>query len=389
VIRATLLGLLIAALVLALPLRAEPFTTSAPVAYLVDTATGSVLLDKDADKPIEPAAMAKLMTIAVVAQALRAGETTRETLYPISEQTWRTGGAPSGSATMFAAVKSRVRVDDLLRGVIVQAANDACLALSEGLTGKLDGLVPRMNALAAQIGMRNSHFSNVTGFADPEQHTTARDLALLLSWLRSNEPEIYAIYQERDFTWNKIRQTNRNPLLVAGLGVDAGVTGASDSAGYGLIVSAVHGDQHFVLVLHGMKSAVERAAEAKRVLEWAESAFQSRIVFAKGETVGEAVVFGGTLASVPLAVDHDVAFLVNTSGEEKLSARLRYDGPLEAPIRRDAPAGRIQILREGQVSLEIPLYAATVIPIGSLPQRAFGAIYELGIGLIQGGRDKR
>jgi serine-type D-Ala-D-Ala carboxypeptidase (penicillin-binding protein 5/6) len=387
--RSMLLGLLMAALTLVAPLRAEPFATSAPVAFLIDTVTGSVLLAKGADKPIEPAAMAKLMTVAVVARALRAGETSGETEYPISEQTWRSGGAPSGSATMFAAVKSRVRVDDLLRGIIVQAANDACLALSEGIAGQQEGLVPRMNALAAQIGLRDSSFRNVTGFADAKQLTTARDLATLLTWLRLNEPEVYAIYQEKDFTWNKIRQTNRNPLLSAGLGVDGGVTGASDSAGYGLIVSAVHGDQHFILVLHGFKSVAERAAEAKRVLQWAEGTFQPKTIFTKGEVVGEASVFGGLAASVPLVADRDVTLLVNTEADEKLTGKLLYDGPLEAPIFNGALAGRLQILREDQVSLEIPLYASGDIPIGSLPQRAFGAIYELGIGLVQGGQRKR
>jgi D-alanyl-D-alanine carboxypeptidase (penicillin-binding protein 5/6) len=387
--RVMLLGFFLAAFALTSPLRADPFATNAPVAFLIDTATGSVLLDKGGDKPIEPAAMAKLMTIAVVAQALRAGETTRDTEYTISEQTWRTGGAPSGSATMFAAVRSRIRVDDLLRGVIVQAANDACFALSEGITGKLDGLVPRMNKLAGQIGLQHSQFRNVTGFANPEQLTTARDLALLLAWLRTNEPEIYGIYQEKDFTWNKIRQTNRNPLLTANLGVDGGVTGASDTAGYGLIVSAAHGAQHFVLVLHGLKSNAERAAEAKRVLEWAENSFQPKTIFAKGETVGEASVFGGIASSVPLAASEDVDLLVNSTSEERLSARLLYDGPLEAPVRKGLPAGHLQVLREGRVSLEIPLYAAADIPIGSLPQRAFGAIYELGIGLVQGGHGKR
>lgn len=387
--RAFVIGLFLAAVVMVPRLRAEPFTTTAPVALVIETGSGTVLLDKNADKPIEPAAMVKIMTVAVVAQALRKGEATRETEYPISEETWRKGGAPSGSATMFAAVRSRVRVDDLLRGVMVQAANDACLALSEGLTGQLEGLVPRMNALAAEIGLRQTQFRNVTGFADPAQLTTARDLARLLAWLRSHEPEIFAIYQERDFTWNKIRQTNRNPLLTQGLGVDGGVTGASDTAGFGVIVSARHGDQHFIMVLHGLKSNAERAAEAKRVLEWAENSFKPRLVFAKGEVVGEASVYGGTAGTVAVAADRDISLLVDSSGTEKLSARLLYDGPLAAPIHRNDTIGQLQILREGQVSLEIPLYAVADVPVGSLPQRAFGAIYELGIGLVQGRQDKR
>lgn len=383
------IGLFLAAAVLVPPLRAEPFTTTAPIALVIETGSGTVLLDKNADKPVEPAAMAKIMTVAVVAEALRKGRASRETEYPISEDIWRKGGAPSGSATMFAAVRSRVRVDDLLRGVMVQAANDACLALSAGLTGQLEGLVPRMNTLAAEIGLQHTQFRNVTGFADPAQLTTARDLARLLGWLRRNEPDIYAIYQERDFTWNKIRQTNRNPLLTQGLGVDGGVTGASDTAGYGVVVSALHGDQHFIMVLHGLQSNAERATEAKRVLEWAENSFRPRLVFTKGEIVGEASVYGGTANVVPVVADRDVSMLVDSSGTEKLSARLLYDGPLEAPVQKNTSVGRLQILREGQVSLEIPLYAAADVPVGSLPQRAFGAIYELGIGLIQGGHDKR
>lgn len=383
------IGLFWAAVTLVPSLHAEPFTTTAPIALVIETGSGTVLLDKNADKPVEPAAMAKIMTVAVVAEALRKGQASRETEYPISEDTWRKGGAPSGSATMFAAVRSRVRVEDLLRGVMVQAANDACLALSQGLTGQLEGLVPRMNTLASEIGLQHTQFRNVTGFADPAQLTTARDLARLLGWLRRSEPDIYAIYQERDFTWNKIRQTNRNPLLTQGLGVDGGVTGASDTAGYGVVVSALHGDQHFIMVLHGLQSNAERASEARRVLEWAENSFRPRLVFSRGEIVGEVSVYGGTANAVPVTADRDISMLVNNSGTEKLSAKLLYDGPLEAPVQKNAAVGRLQILREGQVSLEIPLYAVADVPVGSLPQRAFGAIYELGIGLIQGGHDKR
>jgi len=368
---------------------AEPFTTKAPVAFLVDEASGSILLDKNADQRIEPAAMAKLMTMAVVGQALKHNEISLETTYPISVETWRKGGAPSGSATMFAPVKSRVRVADLLRGAIVQAANDACYALSEGMTGKLDGLVPRMNALAAEIGLHHTVFRNVTGFADSEQTTTARDLATLIAWLRTNEPEVFAIYGEKDFTWNKIRQTNRNPLLTLDLGVDGGSTGASETAGFGLVISAVHGAQHFILVLHGLKSVNERAEEAKRLLQWAEESFEPKTAFAKGAVVARAAVFGGSTAEVPLVADHDVDVLTLKQEEEKLTAQVVYDGPVEAPIRTGDVVGRLRIMREGQVSLEVPLHAAADVPVGSLPRRAFGAIYELGVGLVRGERKQR
>jgi serine-type D-Ala-D-Ala carboxypeptidase (penicillin-binding protein 5/6) len=381
--------LLCAFLLLSGRVFAEPFQTSAPVAFLIETTSGAVLLNKNSDQPVEPAAMAKVMTIAVMGEALRAGETTLDTTYVISEETWRTGGAPSRSASMFAALKSRISVADLLRGATIQAANDACLALSEGLTGKTEGLVPRMNALAARIGLSHTTFRNVTGFADPEQTTTARDLATLLAWLIANHPQLYSMYKETDFTWNKIRQTNRNPLLNLDLGVDGGATGASETAGFGLIVSASRGEQRFILVVHGLKTAAERADEAKRILRWAETSFQPRLVFARGDIVAHASVFGGEISDVALATDRDVSILVRTDAEEKLDAKLLYDGPLEAPVMKGKAFGRLQILRDNQISLEVPLYSTADVPIGSLPQRAFGAIYELGVGLIQGGRKQR
>ncbi|MDQ0392948.1 D-alanyl-D-alanine carboxypeptidase family protein [Labrys monachus] len=368
---------------------AEPFATKAPVAFLIDETSGSVILSKNADRPVEPAAMAKLMTMAVVGRALGRNEIALDTVYPISVETWRKGGAPSGSATMFAPVKSRIAVSDLLRGAIVQAANDACYALSEGMTGKLDGLVPRMNDLAAEIGLSHTVFRNVTGFSDPQQTTTARDLATLLAWLRDNEPAIYAIYGEKEFTWNKIRQTNRNPLLTEGLGVDGGSTGASDGAGYGLVVSAMHGNQHFVLVLHGLQSVRERAEEARRLLEWAEGSFEPKIAFAKDVVVAHASVYGGNTAEVPLVADRDVSVLARKEADERLAAQVVYDGPVEAPIRKGDVVAHLQITRDGQVSQEVPLHAAADVPIGSLPRRAFGAIYELGVGLVRGEPRKR
>lgn len=378
------LVLICLALVAASTARAEPFETSAPVALLLDASSGMLLLGRNVDRPVEPAAMAKMMTVAVVAEALAKGETSLDTEYPVSEQAWRKGGAPSRSATMFAALKSRIRVADLLRGAMVQAANDACLIMAEGIAGSEDAFVVRMNALAAAIGMTHTHFSNVTGFADPDQHTTARDLAVLVQYLVDHHPQIYAVYGEKEFTWNRIRQLNRNPLLTAVAGTDGGATGASDSAGFGLAASAMRDGRRLVLVVHGLKSVKERADEAARILEWGFKSFEPKEMFAAGETIGEASVFGGTSWTVPLVADGPVRLPVRTDSKDQLQARIVYDGPLPAPVRRGDAVGRLQVLREGIVALEIPVRAGADVPVGGLGKRALDALYEFGVGLVRG-----
>jgi D-alanyl-D-alanine carboxypeptidase (penicillin-binding protein 5/6) len=365
--------------------HAEPFKTIAPVVYLLDVGTGMVLLSKEPDRPVEPAAMAKMMTVFVVAGALASDETSLERDYPVSEDAWRRGGAPSGSATMFAALRSRIRVADLLRGAMVQAANDACLILAEGIAGSEAAFVERSNKLAQSLGLSNTRFTNVTGFADPKQTTTARDLARLGLALIDTYPQIYAIYSEKEFTWNKIRQLNRNPLLAQNEGADGITTGSSDNAGFGLVASAVRNGRRLMLVLHGLASAKERADEAKRLLDWGFGSFALREAFAAGEPVGEVEVFGGASWRVPVAASAPVKILVRTDAKDGLAARIVYDGPIPAPIRSGDAMGRLQILREGASALEVPLRAVADVPVGSLPKRALGSMYEMAIGLVRGG----
>jgi serine-type D-Ala-D-Ala carboxypeptidase (penicillin-binding protein 5/6) len=284
---------------------------------------------------------------------------------------------------MFAPLKSEIRVGDLLRGVIVQAANDACLVLAEGLAGGEPAFVERMTKLGAKIGLTSTHFANATGFSDPSQKTTARDLARMARFLIEAHPDIYAIYSEKEFTWNRIRQTNRNPLLSAGVGADGLSTGASEGGGYGLAASATRDGRRLILIIQGLDSVADRADEAKKLIEWGFSSFKDRQLFAQGEVVGTAVVFGGTSWTVPLVADKAITVPVRTDGPDQLEARILYDGPVPAPIEPNAPIGRLHIAREGAPALDVPLHAQLAVPRGSLARRAAGALYEMAIGLVR------
>jgi D-alanyl-D-alanine carboxypeptidase (penicillin-binding protein 5/6) len=361
--------------------RAAPFETAAPVALLIDFTSGMTLFEKGGTTPVEPAAMVKMATVAVVADAIKAGETTLETSYVVSEDAWRRGGAPSGSATMFAALRSQVRVSDLLRGIMVQAANDACLVLAEGLAGGEPAFVERMNALAARIGMSGTTFVNATGFAAPRQTTTARDLARLARYLIEVHPQIYAIYAEKEFTWNKIRQLNRNPL-VQEMGADGLATGANEAAGYGLTGSIQRNNRRLLMVMHGLKTSKDRAGEAARLVEWGFGSFAEKELFSAGEVVGEARVFGGDQWSVPLVADGPVVVPVRTDGPDSLAARIVYDGPVPAPVKAGERIGALEVSREGTPPMRIALKAKSEIAVGGLARRALAALYEITIGLV-------
>ncbi|MGV8838739.1 MAG: D-alanyl-D-alanine carboxypeptidase family protein [Bauldia sp.] len=360
---------------------AEPFATTVDHAFLVDFQTGTVLFQKDADIPMPPASMAKLMTMAVVFEAIRSGDIALEDRFRVSENAWRKGGATSGGSTMFAAVNSEIRLEDLMRGVIVQSGNDAAIVIAEGLSGSEDAFAARMNEEAVRIGLTDSTFANATGLPDPRQRVTARDLARLAAYIVREFPEFYAIYSEREFTWNGITQRNRNPLLGMDIGADGMKTGFTEESGYGLVASTVRDGRRLIAVINGADSEAERAAEARALLDWGYDSFRMVSLFQPGEVLAEARVFGGDAGVVGLRTTASIPVLLPVEGAGTVSARIVYSGPIPAPIEAGDALGRIEILVDDAVVAERPLVADRAVAAGTLPQRALDALANLFAGV--------
>jgi serine-type D-Ala-D-Ala carboxypeptidase (penicillin-binding protein 5/6) len=369
--------------------RAAPapasYSTSVPYAILIEAESGTILFEKAADQLVAPASLAKLMTVEVVFDQLALGNIKIDEEFTVSEHAWRTGGAPSGGSTMFAPIHSKIAVGDLLRGAIIQSGNDACIVLAEGIAGNESAFARLMNDRARELGLEKSFFTNPTGLPDPEQRVTVRELARLTQHIIRTYPEHYKIYAERDFTWNKIRQQNRNPLLTMNIGADGLKTGYTKEAGYGLVGSAVQDGLRLIVVVNGAKSDKERANEARKLLDWGFRAFETRLLFAEGQTVAEAKVYGGARGYVPVLGKGPINLMVPRGTPDRISAKMIYVGPVRAPVRQGQPIGRLQIWRNETLALEVPLQAGEDVGTGSTTQRAFDAAVELMIGLVRAG----
>jgi D-alanyl-D-alanine carboxypeptidase (penicillin-binding protein 5/6) len=370
-------GLSAAGLLQAGAASAQMFETKARQAYVVDALTETILLEKAADEPVPPASMAKLMTVELVLAALKDGSLSRETAFPVSEHAWRTGGAPSGTSTMFAALNSKITVGDLLQGVVVQYANDACIVLAEGMDSSEAAFAERMTARAKTLGLRGSTFANPTGLPDEGNRSTLKDLVLLARHLRAAYPEDIGLYRQAEFEWNKIRQRNRNPLISADIGVDGYVTGFAEGFGYGIVASMARDGRRVDLALNGLATDKERVAEARRVFDWAMSAFSEKRLFAAGEVIGEASVYGGDRSAVPLVTDDPVDILLPAKVQPKLSARVVYRWPLVVPVQAGDKVATLRIWNGDQLLREIPLKAGATVAAGSLTTRAKDALQEL------------
>jgi D-alanyl-D-alanine carboxypeptidase (penicillin-binding protein 5/6) len=362
---------------------AQGFQTQAEHAILIDADSGTVLFEKNADQPFSPASMAKIMTAEILFKEMRQGRLNADSEFVISENAWRRGGASAGGSSMFAQLNSKIKLPDLLRGIIIQSGNDASIAAAEAVGGSEDNFARMMTDRARELGMTKSVFMNATGYSHPEQKVTARELALLELHVIETYPEEYKIYGEREFTWNKIRQQNRNPLLTTNMGADGLKTGFLQESGYALTASAVQNGQRLVLVVSGLKTANDRANETRKLLDWGFLAFEARQLFAAGAPVGEARVFGGDRGSVPLVAKKPVRLLMPRGSNDRLLARIVYQGPVPAPIQEGAPIGRLKVMRGEVQALDVPLYAGEAVGTGSLPQRAVDALLELGTGLVR------
>ncbi|MDX7953947.1 D-alanyl-D-alanine carboxypeptidase [Lichenihabitans sp. Uapishka_5] len=361
----------------------DDFQTTAAFAYLVDAGTGTVLFSKNGEAPMIPASTTKVMTAEVVFHEIKDGRLKLDDTFRVSEHAWRDGGTKSGGSTMFLAVNSTVRVEDLLRGLIIQSGNDAAITLAEGVAGSEDGFAKLMNERARAIGMAHSHFTNPWGRGDPDHRVTASDMARLAQWVIDTYPEFYKIFGERDFTWNKIRQPNRNPLLAMNIGADGLKTGDLAESGYGLVGSAVQNDERLIVVVNGLKTARDRANEAQKLLAWGFRTFEERTLFGPGEAVGTASVFGGERSEVALGTAKPITVLVPRGSGERLAGRIVYTGPLPAPVLKGTEVAHLVVTRGASPLVEVPLQTIEEVPVGSLGKRALDAGFELVGGFVR------
>ena len=367
------------------PKSSEGYQTAAAHAILIEAGSGSVLFEKAADDLIPPASLSKLMTQEVVFNLLKQGRLKATDEFIVSTNAWRRGGAPSHTSSMFIPIHSKVSVDDLLHGAIIQSANDACIVLAEGISGNESSFAELMTKRARELGLAKSTFGNSTGLPDPRQLMTARELAKLARHIIESYPDYYKYYSEREFTWNKIRQFNRNPLLTMNIGADGLKTGFTKEAGYGLVGSAVQNGLRLIVVVNGLRSEKERADEAKKMLEWGFHNFQSGLLFAEGQEIAQAKLYGGTKGHVPLTARKEVRLMVPRGSRDKIIARVVYSGPVPAPVQQGQKIGTLKVWRGEFVVLEVPLEAAESVAAGSMPRRAFDAATELVLGLFRAG----
>lgn len=356
---------------------AQGFQTSVPSAILIDAGTNTVLFEKGADDFAKPASTVKILTAELIFQALTEGKLKLDDEFTVSEHAWRTGGAPAGGSAMFLALNSRARVEDLLRGLVIQSGNDAAITLAEGLAGSEEAFVIRMNKRASELGLVKSRFGNPWGMDGPDQKVTAREMAKIAAHIIKTYPQFYGYFGEKEFTWNKIRQQNRNPLLTMSIGADGLKTGNIDKeSGYGLVGSATQEGRRLIVAIYGAKSAKERAEEARKLLQWGFRNFEEKELFKAGEPIGPAQVYGGTQGSVGLTAKEDIKVLLPRGANERLMGKIVYEGPVLAPVEAGTAVGRLEIRRGNAVVLEQPLQTAESVEQGSLPRRAFDAIYE-------------
>ena len=333
--------------------RAAAFETYGKQIILYDMSTDTVLLEKNADMPMAPSSMSKIMTIYKVFEKLKDGDLSLNDKFKVSEKAWRKGGSK-----MFVKLNSRVKVEDLIRGVIVQSGNDATIVIAEGLSGTEEFFADELNKTAKELGMLNSHFTNASGWPDPNHQTTARDLTKLAISTIQDFPEFYHYYEEKTFTFNNIRQNNRNPALFKDLGADGLKTGYTKAGGYGVTVSAVKGDRRLVLVINGLKSRRLRTNETERVLDWGFRNFRNYKLFDAGETVADGAVWMGDEDKIPLITEKKIVMTLSRKQRRNMKVKVLLSTPIPAPVSKGLRLGSLQIDIPGRKPLIHPIVSA-------------------------------
>ncbi len=362
----------IALLTLVLAGTAAAFETAARSAILVDLETDQVLYEKNADQRLPPASMSKLMTVYMVMEQLKDGRLKLDDTLPVSEKAWKKGGSK-----MFVEVGKRVRIDDLLRGIVVLSGNDACIVVAEGLAGSEEAFAADMTAKGLEIGLTNSTFRNASGWPDPEHLMTVRDLAILAERLIEDFPEYYGIFAERDFEYSGIRQANRNRLLGRVPGADGLKTGHTEEAGYGLVASAIRDGRRLISVAAGLDTPAARALENERLLEYGFRRFRNYALMAKGQQIERASVWLGKTPTVPLVVDRDVKVTMAPETRRAMKVKLVYQTPLPAPVVQGTAVAHIEIEAPGLVVEHIPVLTGADVPRADFFGRVTGALEYL------------
>lgn len=362
-----------------------PFTVKSEQVLLIDSETGTVLFSRKPEAPFPPASLAKLMTAEVAFDALATGKLQPDTSFTVSEYAWRTGGAPSGTSTMFAKIKSQLTVNDLIQGIVVQSANDGALILAEGLSGGVQEFTKAMNLRAQQLGLTSSVFANPTGLPqDGEvQKVTLSDMLKLAQHLQQIYPQNYPLYAQESFTWNNIMQRNRNPLLRLNIGADGLAMGGTKDSGFSIIASAQQNGGRVFLGLNGAKTVQDRAEDAEKLIRWAMDDFVKLPIFEANAEITQGSLYGGTQGSVGLVVHEAVSVLVPLTDKGKLSSRVIYQGPVSAPVKQGQQIGRVQVMRDKELLLERPVFAAKDVAEGSLRNKSVDALYELATGWMR------
>ncbi len=347
------------------------FDTAARYALIIEADTNTVLFAKNADARMEPASMSKLMTAYVIFSMLKEGRITLGDELPVSEKAWKMGGSK-----MFVGVGGHIKIDDLVRGMIVQSGNDACVVLAEGLAGSEEAFVDLMNQKARELGLKNSHFANVTGLPDPNEWMTARDLTTLGLHIINDFPEYYHYFSEKDFNFNNIDQGNRNPLLYKNIGADGLKTGHTDESGYSLIGSVVRGERRVIVVVSGLASMKDRASESERLVEWAFREFNNYKLFNAADKVDDADVWLGRDSRVGMTIAKDLTVTLPRRSRRDMKVTVSYDSPIPAPIKQGEEIGKLTVTAPGADTVERSLYAAAdVPPIGTIGRMATLAGY--------------
>lgn len=334
-------------------LAIEPPTTLATQAFAMDFETGATLYDKGGDQRMPTSSMSKVMTGIVVVDAIRNGTISMDQELPVSENAWRMQGSKT-----FVDLNKPAKVSDMLHGVIIQSGNDACIVLAEGIAGTEAAFAQLLNKKAAELGMKNSHFVNASGWPDPDHYSTPRDLAIMARALIRDYPEEYKIYSQRDFTYNGIKQGNRNPLLYSYPGADGVKTGHAEEAGYGVIGSAVMGDRRVILVINGTKSMQERADESRKLMDWSLRNFKNVEIAKKGTVYAEAPVVIGLAEKVPLTVSENVKMTLPAMTGSDVKVQANFKAPLIAPVKAGETVGELVIQIPNFPTQKIPLITA-------------------------------